>query len=406
VNDLIGDNTLIDFNDDPDNPFSPGFGISPPELAGRSDTTGQIYRAFDAGPRDDWFVATVIGDRGVGKTALLNEVERYARALGWTVVHEQAVADEALLGLLLADLVHEVGSRWSRAKKVLGGFDIEASLGVNVAVVSAGVKAKAKSLPGRDAPTRLARDVLRAVGDAASKGGSGVLLTIDEAHSWTREAELRALAAALQIVVKREGLPVAVIFAGLPVTREILERAGTFFERMTYANLANLSRESTEIAFLKPAMSRGVTIDADALAVLAEGSGGYPYLIQLAGRAAWPARGSERRITRDLAEHGVRVGRAKLEQLFASRWEKCTALERAFLYMVAQAGGTATTSAIASALGRSVNQVGPSRHKLVHVHHVLDPDGYGRVTIALPGLTAWILALGPVDVPVLKGTRR
>lgn len=400
---MISDETLTDFNEDEDedNPFNPGFGASPPELAGRATVLAQFARAFKTGPRDPWYITALIGDRGVGKTAMLNEVEKRAREEGWAVVHEQAVAQQPLLRPLLEDLIKEAGSTWSRARRALREFDIEASLGVNVGVASASVKAGRRVASGPTA-SQLTRDVLRVIGRHAQESKTGVLITIDEVQDWSNSSELGALAAALQLVSKRESLPVAVIFAGLPVSREVLSSAGTFFERITYETLEDLSRESTEVAFVKPANSRGVSIEPAALERLVSGSAGYPYLIQLAGRFAWPVLGAPRVITDERAVRGIARGREALSQLFASRWEKCSQMQKAYLRAVASVGGSANTGQIAAALARSTNQLGPHRHALIHTHHLLDARGYGEVTISLPGFGQWILEQGDADVPPLR----
>ena len=392
--------TLPEFTEDDDNPFNPGFGVSPPELAGRSTVLAQFTRAFRVGSRDPWYTTALIGDRGVGKTAVLNEVEKRMRDKRWAVVHEQVETGQPLLRPLLEGLITEAGTKWSKAKRSLAKFDIEASFGLNVGVASASVKAR-HTAP-TTTPSQLTRDVLRVIGKHAQDSGTGVLITIDEVHEWTDTAELGTLAAALQLVSKREGLPIAVIFAGLPVSRDVLALAGTFFERITYEELEDLPKESTEVALVKPANSRGVVIDPDALDHLVSGSAGYPYLIQLAGRFAWPALDEPRVITVEHAKRGIAQGREALSQMFASRWGKCSPLEKAYLWAVASAGGTATTGEVSAALGRSTNQLGPRRHALIFTRHLLDARGYGEVAISLPGLAEWILAKGETEIPPVK----
>lgn len=387
----------MDYREDPDNPFNPGFGFRPPELAGRADIIAQFARAFTAGPRDPMFIAALIGDRGVGKTAVLDRIEEDVRNQNWAVVHEQAVELESLLAPLLTDLVSEASSHWTRLKKVLRGLDIEASLGFNAGVVSGGVKARSRD--GAGAMMQVVRDVLRTVGQHAMDANSGVLITIDEAQSWTEVAELRSLAAALQVVVKREGLPVAVVFACLPLSREVLSAAGTFFERITYSAIDDLSKESTELALLKPAGKRGIVIDADALDVLVTGSGGYPYLIQLVGRHAWPALDAPRLISLDLAQRGVAMGRAALSELFAGRWENCSPMERAYLLAVARGGGRASAKEISALLGRTTEQLNPYRHSLIHDLYLLDAASYGKVSISLPDFTEWVTSQEDVEIP-------
>ena len=403
---MVSDGTITNNNEDEgdDNPFNPGFGVPPPELAGRATIQAEFARAFKTGSRDPWYIATLIGDRGVGKTAVLNEVENRMRGEGWAVVHEQVADGQPLLRTLLSDLITEAGSHWSRLKKVLREFDLEATLGVNVGVASA--RFKARRAVSSSTASQLTRDVLRVIGNHAQKSQVGVLITIDEVQGWSDKYELGSLASALQLVSKREGLPVAVIFAGLPLSHEVLSAAGTFFERMPFEVLGELSKESTEVAFLKPAIRRGVQIEPDALELLTVGSSGYPYLIQLAGRYAWPPMGAPRTINAEGAERGLALARLQMNKLFAGRWEDCTPVQRAYLWAVADVGGTATTGEISTALGRTTHQLGPHRHELIHTHHLLDAHGYGEVTISLSGFAQWILDQGSVEIPTTKARRR
>ena len=73
-------------------PFTPTFGVSPPLLVGRDDLIAE-FTASLAGDRGSSTRATIYtGSRGIGKTVMLNEVERVARAHGWLVISETAYA--------------------------------------------------------------------------------------------------------------------------------------------------------------------------------------------------------------------------------------------------------------------------------------------------------------------------
>ena len=85
------------------NPFSPTFGTTPPLLAGRDDVTARFADALDTGPTHPDYTLLITGDRGAGKTALLNVLEERAADRGWMTVTAAAssepvaarVADEA-----------------------------------------------------------------------------------------------------------------------------------------------------------------------------------------------------------------------------------------------------------------------------------------------------------------------
>jgi hypothetical protein len=137
------------------------------------------------------------------------------------------------------------GARQGRASR--SGSDTEL-------VVRASGRARART--GRPASATVALErLLRKVGQSAKERGSGVLVTIDEAHA-VRKPQLAILAASLQVVVKRASLPIAVVFAGLPQLRQASHGAGTFFERMPVLDVGYLSRDSSPPALFPHAIIR------------------------------------------------------------------------------------------------------------------------------------------------------
>jgi hypothetical protein len=90
------------------NPFAPGAGSRPPELAGRQlvmeDARVAIDRALLGKPsRSQMF----LGLRGVGKTVLLNAVENLANARGHLTSSIEAPEGKPL-GELLLPRIHQV----------------------------------------------------------------------------------------------------------------------------------------------------------------------------------------------------------------------------------------------------------------------------------------------------------
>ena len=64
------------------NPFSPSFGTTPPLLAGRDEVIERFDEAIDTGPTHPDYTLLITGDRGTGKTALLNVLEAEGRRAG------------------------------------------------------------------------------------------------------------------------------------------------------------------------------------------------------------------------------------------------------------------------------------------------------------------------------------
>lgn len=87
------------------NPFSPGAGSPPPELAGRAGILEQarilLGRIKERRPEKSILLT---GLRGVGKTVLLNEIERLAVKAGYISMAVEAHEDKPLAALLVPPL--------------------------------------------------------------------------------------------------------------------------------------------------------------------------------------------------------------------------------------------------------------------------------------------------------------
>ena len=86
-------------------PFSPGAGTPPPELAGRGELLEEarvrIGRALNGRSTQGMLMT---GLRGVGKTVILNELMRIVEEQGALPLYIEAAADSTLSELLASEL--------------------------------------------------------------------------------------------------------------------------------------------------------------------------------------------------------------------------------------------------------------------------------------------------------------
>src|SRR5271170_2814979 len=114
------------------NPFSPGARSPPPELVGRDSTLEQarilLGRIKQKRPEKSMLLT---GLRGVGKTVLLNEIERLAMKDAYRTISIEALEDKPLGPLIapyLRSLLYEldriagVGNKVKRGLAVLRSF--------------------------------------------------------------------------------------------------------------------------------------------------------------------------------------------------------------------------------------------------------------------------------------------
>lgn len=84
------------------NPFKPAAGKMPPILIGRQPIIEEFSEGLDNGTGAPGLLMPITGQRGFGKTAMLTELGRVARARGWEVISD--TASEGLCSRLMAAL--------------------------------------------------------------------------------------------------------------------------------------------------------------------------------------------------------------------------------------------------------------------------------------------------------------
>ena len=369
-------------------PFTPGFGASPPALVGREHLVASSLAGLATGPSHPAFCRAILGLRGVGKTVLLDVIGSAAAERGWIVVTHQAIPEEPTAALLATRVAAAIPQRARGGRGWLRGL----RFGLNAGVA----RLDADLAPPDREPAEL-EGALRAAGQRARAAGKGVLLSIDEAHVMGT-ADLAELSRAMQSVTRREGLPVAVLLAGLPsfATAVATSRA-TFFERLETVSLGRLSEFEATAALERPAAERGVTIAPEALRAMVHASEGWPYALQLVGFHAWEAAGGAARIEAHHAEAGIALATERLGRSFTARLETLRPGELAYLEAVVSLGpGSVRTTTVASYLGRTDAQLAPTRRSLTETHHLLTSPTWGAVEVAVPILGTWLRSTTPL----------
>lgn len=70
------------------NPFKPSAGVNPPLLVGREQVLADFEQGLFNGAGDPHRLLRITGNRGAGKTVLLNALGEQAELLKWLVIHE------------------------------------------------------------------------------------------------------------------------------------------------------------------------------------------------------------------------------------------------------------------------------------------------------------------------------
>jgi hypothetical protein len=374
------------------NPFAPGAGTPPPELAGRDELLERlrvsIKRIALGRPARG---CLLVGLRGVGKTVLLDRIRDDAEALGQETVRIESPENRSLPSLLAPDLrtallklsrsenARELAQRGLRA---LAGF--ARALKVKYGDIEVGLDFEPE--PGLADNGELDHDLtalLETVGHAARASGKALILLIDELQ-YVEEDQLASLIVALHRSAQR-GLPVLLIGAGLPQLRGRTGRAKSYAERLfEFPEIGPLDRESAERALRKPLTDAEVSIEDRAISRIFEETHGYPYFLQEWGKQTWDVAESSP-LTESDVENASQVTIAALdESFFLVRFDRCTPSEKRYLRAMAELGaGPHRSGDIAEVLGREVTGLGPTRNALISKGMVWSPS-HGDTAFTVP----------------------
>jgi len=387
------------------NPFSPGAGAPPPELAGRDQLRQAIsvavQRVKEGRPAKS---ALMVGLRGVGKTVLLNRMREDALAAGAQTLRVEAPEDRSLPAILAPELrqsllklsrVEKAKSRAVRGLRALAGF--AKALKVKYGDIEVGFDYDPEA--GLADNGDLAHDLqalLETAGGAALAANTALAVFIDELQ-YVAEDQLAALITALHRTSQRQ-LPVILVGAGLPQLAGRMGRAKSYAERLfDFPTIGALHRDAADLAIAKPAKDQGVGITREALDRIFAKTHGYAYFLQEWGKHSWDAADNSP-ITAADVEAASKIAIAALdESFFRVRFDRLTPSERIYLRAMAQLGsGPHRSGDIADALGREVTSLGPVRNKLIAKGMVYSPS-HGDTAFTVPLFDAFMRRIMPGD---------
>jgi hypothetical protein len=382
------------------NPYAPGAGQQPPELAGRDDELARVdvllERAALGRPARGLVLS---GLRGVGKTVLLNAMRSRALNAGWLTGKVEArpqVGLRAPVGSALHGAVREVSAR-SRSRAVAQRlFAVLSSF-----TLTAGPDGMRLGLTGTPAAGRAdsgdfeldLTDLFTDLTDVARDLGVGVALFVDELQDVPHE-DLVALCGACHEMGQNQR-PFLLVGAGLPTLPATLSAARSYAERLfTYLPIDRLDKDAVHRALIAPAAREGVSFTDDALAALAGLADGYPYFLQSYGKATWDAA-----LCTPITEADVRAGQPQADVdlgagFFGSRYERATRAERDYMRAMADLGdGPVLTSAVARAMRRSMSALSPARDGLIRKGLAYSAER-GHIAFTVPHFAAFLRSHG------------
>ena len=387
------------------NPYAPGAGTRPPELAGRDEVRAAAATALEririGRPNKSLLL---VGLRGVGKTVLLNRIREDAESRGIYTLLIESPEGRSLPSMLapqlrvaLLKLSRQAAARElaQRALRGLAGF--VSALKVKYQDIEVGLEFEPE--PGLadngDLETDL-QELLESVGEAARASQTAVGIFIDELQ-YVKEAELAALITALHRAAQRDN-PVVLLGAGLPQLRGRMGKAKSYAERLfDFPEIGPLSAADARTAIAKPAADEGVEINSAALDEIVKQTHCYPYFLQEWGKHTWDVAERSPITVTDVeiaSQHAV----AGLDaSFFLVRFDRLTPTEKRYVRAMASLeAGPHRTGDIAQVLNRKASSLGPTRSQLILKGMIWSPS-HGDTGFTVPMFDEFMRRIMPGD---------
>jgi len=374
------------------NPFSPGAGTPPPELAGRNVLLDRVKillaRVREGRPEKS---VLLVGLRGVGKTVLLNELEILAEQAGYKTILLEAHDSKSLSALLAPplrklllslDRMSNVSDKTRRGLRVLKGFVNGVKLTVGDLEIGLDIEAEAGTADSGDLEADLP-ELFIAVAEAAQDRKIPVAILLDEIQ-YLSAKELSALIMAMHKMAQKR-LPLVLIGAGLPVLPGLAGESKSYAERLfDFPELGPLQAVDAWHALRDPAQDEGADFTDEALDEIVRLTQGYPYFLQEWGYQSWNHAPHSPIQLADVQRATPRIIERLDANFFRVRFDRLTPREKDYLRALAELGAEPQRSGdIAAVLGVKVQAVAPLRDSLMKKGMIYSP-AHGDTAFTVP----------------------
>ena len=385
------------------NPYAPGAGTPPPELAGRDAIRDAAHVALErARIGRSSKSLLLVGLRGVGKTVLLEKIRQDAEADGIYTLGIESPENRSLPSLLAPQMrvallrLSRRASAKDKAQRALAGLaGLVSALKLKYQDIEVGLDFPPE--PGLADNGDLETDLqalFTVVAEAAAADNTCVAIFIDELQ-YVAEDQLAALITSLHRTAQRQ-LPIVMLGAGLPQVRGRMGKAKSYAERLfEFPEIGALTPEDARLAIAKPARREGVTINDAALEAVIAQTQCYPYFLQEWGKRLWDVADASPITLANVQVASQQVAAALDESFFLVRFDRLSPSEKRYVRAMAQLGpGPHRSGDIASELARPVSSLAPTRSQLINKGMIWSPR-HGDTAFTVPMFDEFMLRIMP-----------
>ncbi len=374
------------------NPFSPGAGNPPPELAGRDELLEEA-RVMLGRVKNRRYEQSLmlVGLRGVGKTVLLNRIRELAEAQRYGTVIVEATESRSLPELLIPalrsvfiqlDRMEGVSSKVKFGLRVFRSFVGAVKVKFGEIEIGLDIDPEKGKADSGDLESDLA-ELFVALADAALDRRTAIAILIDEIQ-YLSELEMSSLIMGIHRMSQRQ-LPLVLVAAGLPQLVGLAGRSKSYAERLfRYPVVGPLAQADAMAALQDPVKKEGAAFADDALKEIVKQTHGYPYFLQEWGYQAWNLA-EKSPIHRTVVTRATGAAIKKLDgSFFRVRFDRLTPREKDYLRALADLGpGAHRSGDIAERLGVKVQSSAPLRSGLIRKGMIYGP-AHGDTDFTVP----------------------
>lgn len=356
--------------------FQPTFGNRPNEYIGRDIIIKQFMEGLQEPVGSRNRCTLFLGQRGMGKTALLLELGDRAAKQGFVIA--RVTAYEGMPKAIIEQLQLNGSHLFNEGKRKVAGFNAGA-LGFSFGLTFSEAAERQYGF----------RSKMSLLCDRLAEKGKGALILIDEVCS---SAAMREVASAYQELVG-DGKNIAIAMAGLPhaVSSVLNDKVLTFLNRATKVELGLISTNLIRVYYDHVFKSIGLQVSDDILDRAAAVTRGFPYLMQLIGYY----------LIRYTSENGIiddtimnKAETAAMNDLKDNVFKPIVAPlsdnDRFFLKAMAQCGETVTTNQLQSRLGKKGQALQIYRKRLLEAG-IIEAPRRGELVFSVPFLADYML---------------